>query len=100
MDVICDAASSMAALSGAACVADPAPVKPDQEQMVDALKRAIIEYDTRVQQAEAKAATISQELQMEKREHERTTSKLTTLLRKRSASSEGCTDGRPEIEHL
>ena len=58
---------------------------PDAAAMIDALKRKLVATATELQSANDKLATVSGELEVEKREHQLTTTKLSSLLRKRSA---------------
>lgn len=55
--------------------------------MIDALKRKLLEYATELQTTKDRLASTNGELEVEKREHQLTTTKLSTLLRKRNAAA-------------
>jgi hypothetical protein len=57
----------------------------DAPAMIDALKRKLVECANELSSANEKLASVNSALEMEKREHQMTTTKLSTLLRKRSA---------------
>lgn len=62
------------------------PPKLDEPAMVAALKRKLIECDTVMKSSFDRAEGLEQSLQMEKREHQLTTAKLSQLLKKRGSS--------------
>jgi hypothetical protein len=64
-----------------------------RSEVVDALKRKLIEVEGERQNAVRKAGLLEQELAVEKREHQRTTVKLKQMMAKR------CANGAPEPAH-
>jgi len=60
--------------------------KLDEPAMVSALKRKLIECDTAMKSSFDRAEGLEHSLQMEKREHQLTTAKLSQLLKKRGSS--------------
>ena len=57
---------------------------PSQDAMIEALKRKLIETNDGLLEARSRLSSMESVLDIEKREHEKTTSKLSLLLRKRA----------------
>ena len=64
----------------------PSAEKLNTSEVRDAIKRKLVDFDERRRAAEKRAAALEQKLSIEKREHQRTTTKLSALLKKRGAS--------------
>lgn len=77
---------SVAIVSGPTATA-PGAQPVDALVMIDALKRKLVECANELQQTKEKLDTVGGALEMEKREHQLTTTKLTLLLRKRQTSA-------------
>merc|ERR1719453_2907671 len=57
---------------------------PSPDAMIEALKRKLIETNEQLLEARSRLSSMESVLDIEKREHEKTTSKLSLLLRKRT----------------
>ena len=65
------------------------------DRMVEALKRKVVDLDKELQTSVERISSIEHSLEVEKREHQLTTSKLSVLLRKRSAAAANLNDEPP-----
>ena len=84
MDVLTSAASAHEAASEAQSSCEMS--EPYCEAQVLALKRKLIECDRGLNEARERISGLEKALEIEKREHQLTTSKLTMLLKKRASS--------------
>ena len=64
---------------------DPTP--SEAAAMIEALKRKLFQYATELQTTKDTLSSLEGTLEVEKREHQLTTTKLSSLLRKRSAQA-------------
>ena len=65
------------------------------DRMVEALKRKVVDLDKELQTSVERISSIEHTLEVEKREHQLTTSKLSVLLKKRSAAAANLNDEPP-----
>ena len=87
MSAAAAAASALPVAAGAPSDGDAATdPSPDASAMIDALKRKLLQCANELQAAKERLNSKEGELDVEKREHQLTTSKLTALLRKRAAA--------------
>lgn len=84
MDVLTSAASAHEAASEAQSSGEMSPISC--EAQVLALKRKLIECDQQSRDQSESISGLEKALDIEKREHQLTTSKLTMLLKKRGSS--------------
>ena len=96
MDMLTCAASSVTASSEHESSGD----RPSTGAQILALKRKIIECDQELKGTHDRADALERALDMEKREHQLTTSKLTQLLKKRGVSVPSGGDSDEEIQRL
>ena len=61
--------------------------QPEASAMIEALKRTLVSMANELEEAKGKLTQAESTLEVEKREHQLTTTKLTTLLRKRTAQA-------------
>ena len=94
MDVLTSAASAHEVASKSD--ADSPRGSPAQyEAQILALKRKLIECDRSLNSAHERISGLEKALDMEKREHQLTTAKLTMLLKKRGTSGVQCASAAP-----
>lgn len=75
--------------SGASGGPPPLHQNPTEGAMIEALKRKLIQLDEELKRARCRVDELENDMTIEKREHQLTTSKLTQLLKKRSAGWSG-----------
>jgi len=92
MDVLTSAASAHEAASEAQSSGEMSPISC--EAQVLALKRKLIECDQQSRDQSESISGLEKALDIEKREHQLTTSKLTMLLKKRGSSCSQCDQRR------
>ena len=91
MDVLTCAASTFQSDAEASVAAAYSVVEePSAQAQIAALKRKLIDMDRSLNGARDQISGLEKALDMEKREHQLTTSKLTVLLKKRSAACAQC----------
>ena len=88
MDVLTSAASAHEAASESHSSGEASAMS--SEAQILALKRKLIECDQESREQRERIAGLEKALEIEKREHQLTTSKLTMLLNKRRASDAQC----------
>ena len=93
MDVLTSAASAHEAASETHSSGETSQIS--SEAQILALKRKLIECDRSLNSAHERISGLEKALDIEKREHQLTTSKLTMLLKKRGASGAQCASAAP-----
>ena len=95
MDVLTSAASAHEAASETHSSGETSQIS--SEAQILALKRKLIECDQESRDQRERIAGLEKALEIEKREHQLTTSKLTMLLNKRRASDAQCDQRRADM---
>ena len=90
MDVLTCAASTFSDVTSSCAAASAEMAEPSAEAQIAALKRKLIDMDRSLNGARERISGLEKVLEMEKREHQLTTSKLTVLLKKRGAACAQC----------
>ena len=75
--------------------AGPSSSEPSHTDVIEALKRKIVDLCSKLQSAEDARASMELKFDVEKREHVLTTSKLSTMLKKRATATHSAVDEPP-----
>jgi len=95
MTTIAAAAPTTAHTAASTPAMAPSSNEPNARDMLDALKRKVVDLDSQLQASNDQVANVERSLEMEKREHLLTTNKLSMLLKKRSSAAANSGDEPP-----